>query len=164
MAQLSASQNNSVPVPVTAPEPLPVEIIGAIPRVSLPPVASVPTVQTVTTVTAATTDTPEHTVTTSTPVEAPRQPSAVPTTTLQEDITTAGQRRVNLIWEFTQAAIAVVIVLALVYLAIAQSPSETVTNAFFLIVGFYFSRTNHQAIGGIGEKANEGQLYTGRLL
>ena len=29
---------------------------------------------------------------------------------------------------------------------------EGLTNAMFLIVGFYFSRTNHAAIGGIGNK------------
>lgn len=149
-----------VPVPVSAPEPLPVTIISAVPIAPVP----VAPVKTVTTVTAATENTPESTVTTTTPVELARQPSVAPTTTLQEDKTIAGQRRINIIWEFTQAFIAVAIVLALIYLAIAKSPSETVTNAFFLIIGFYFSRTNHQAIGGIGPKANEGEAYTGRML
>ncbi len=72
----------------------------------------------------------------------------------------AGQRRINLIWEFTQAVISVVITLAMVYLAVTMKTSETMTNAFFLIVGFYFSRTNHSATGGTGPKPI--QEYIGR--
>ncbi len=34
------------------------------------------------------------------------------------------------------------------------------SNALFLIVGFYFSRTNHAAIGGIGPQPNT--PYEGR--
>jgi hypothetical protein len=83
-----------------------------------------------------------------------------PTTTLQEDITTAGQRRINLIWEVTQAFIAVGITGAIIYSAIHKITSQELTNAFFLIVGFYFSRTNHQAIGGIGRKPSG--VYKGR--
>jgi hypothetical protein len=99
------------------------------------------------------------------------QPSVPPTTTRQQDITLQGQRRVNIIWEVTQAMIAVIITLAIVIVAVydgltmhsldVQVPS-TLSNAFFLIVGFYFSRTNHQAIGGIGQKANESEVYEGR--
>jgi hypothetical protein len=88
--------------------------------------------------------------------------SVPPTTTAQEDIVTAGQRRVNLIWEFTQAAVALTIALALVYCEIQKIESPTIQNGFFLIIGFYFSRTNHQAIGGTGRKANEEQCYKGR--
>lgn len=87
-------------------------------------------------------------------------PSVAPTTTMQQDLTTAGQRRVNLIWEFTQAAIAVLITGAVVYCSIVQIDSAVLTNAFFLIVGFYFSRTNHAAIGGIGPQPL--QRYEGR--
>lgn len=84
-----------------------------------------------------------------------------PTTTLAEDDTTRGQRRINMIWEITQALIAVVITFAIVYTALSgRSVQEIISNAFFLIVGFYFSRTNHQAIGGIGSKPN--QEYQGR--
>lgn len=85
-----------------------------------------------------------------------------PTTTAEQDIVTAGQRRVNLIWEFTQSSIAVLITLAIVYTAIAGIPSDNLANGFFLIIGFYFSRVNHQAIGGVGPKANEEQPYRGR--
>ena len=78
--------------------------------------------------------------------------SLSPTTTLQEDIVTAGQRRINLIWEATQSAIAVIITGATVYNAVRGVSSTELTNAFFLIAGFYFSRTNHAAIGGIGRQ------------
>lgn len=83
-----------------------------------------------------------------------------PTTTHQQDLTTAGQRKVNLIWEFTQATIAVAITIAIIYCAIKKIDSPEVRNAWFLIIGFYFSRTNHAQIGGIGEKPS--QEYKGR--
>jgi hypothetical protein len=83
-----------------------------------------------------------------------------PDTTAQQDITTAGQRRVNLIWEGTQAGIAIVVTLALIYCKITRTPAEEIIYAFFLIIGFYFSRTNHTAIGGLGVKPQ--QPYQGR--
>lgn len=89
------------------------------------------------------------------------------TTTKQEDYTTAGQRRINLIWEVTQAIIAFSVVGANIVIWVGSSfggrqsvVPEGLTNALFLIVGFYFSRTNHQAIGGIGPKPE--QKYDGR--
>jgi hypothetical protein len=82
------------------------------------------------------------------------------TTTEQEDITTAGQRRVNLIWEFTQAGIAISVTLAMLYASINEIKAEELKYAFFLIIGFYFSRTNHSAIGGIGKKPQS--KYLGR--
>jgi len=90
------------------------------------------------------------------------------TTTLQEDITTAGQRRVNLIWEFTQAFIALIVVLANMVVGVMFSVRGTpatefplvLSSSLFLVVGFYFSRTNHQSIGGIGAKPR--QKYMGR--
>lgn len=86
--------------------------------------------------------------------------SLPPRTTAQEDITTAGQRKVNLIWEYNQALISMAITLATIYCAITKTVSSELTNAFFLVVGFYFSRTNHAAIGGIGNKPTE--KYEGR--
>ena len=95
------------------------------------------------------------------------QMSVPPTTTAEEDITTAGQRKVNLIWEYTQACIAISVVIANlvvgVHTGLSQKPSEVppmLTNSLFLVIGFYFSRTNHQAIGGIGRKPQ--QVYQGR--
>lgn len=90
------------------------------------------------------------------------------TTTQQEDLTTAGQRRVNLIWEFTQAFIAITVILANMVVGVlfaVRGSDDTnyplvLSSSLFLVVGFYFSRTNHQAIGGIGEKPT--QKYEGR--
>jgi len=92
-----------------------------------------------------------------------------PTTTRQQDITTAGQRRINFIWEFTQAFIAVVVVasnmIVGVYQGLGFSNSDKefpfiLSSSLFLVIGFYFSRTNHAAIGGIGKKPNT--IYEGR--
>jgi hypothetical protein len=91
---------------------------------------------------------------------ADEQPSVAPTTTSQQDMVTAGQRRVNLIWESTQSIIAVGITLAVIYCAVNKITSQELTNAFFLIIGFYFSRTNHAAIGGVGFKPQS--IYEGR--
>lgn len=88
------------------------------------------------------------------------QKSLSPTTTKEEDIVTLGQRRVNLIWESTQAVIALAVTVALVYVSVKGIESEELKNAFFLIIGFYFSRTNHSAIGGVGKKATN--KYVGR--
>lgn len=81
---------------------------------------------------------------------------------------TAGQRRINVIWEITQAYVAVAVSSTTLYVAsvltyaIARGEtSATVTNsanaaflllsnAFFLVIGFYFGRTNHQRSGGVG--------------
>lgn len=81
-------------------------------------------------------------------------------TTPEQDRTTASQRRVNLIWETTQAIIAVGVTLATVIVAAILSIRGDagtaafllLSNAFFLIIGFYFSRTNHTKVGGIGDK------------
>jgi hypothetical protein len=102
-----------------------------------------------------------------TPIPAPPLP---PKTTEQEDMTLKGQRDINRIWEYTQSIIALVVTTACVTVGVHigfsddlshQIPS-ILSNAFFLIVGFYFSRTNHTAIGGLGRKANEIQYYEGR--
>jgi len=64
------------------------------------------------------------------------------------DITSKGQRRINLIWECTQAAIAILVVSANVLAAFIGSTQMTLLgNAFFLVIGFYFGRTNHARLG-----------------
>jgi hypothetical protein len=71
-----------------------------------------------------------------------------------------GQRKINLIWERTQAAIALIIVLANVSAWIAAtvrghdaaSVPAGLTDALFVVVGFYYGRTNHQATGGVGPR------------
>jgi hypothetical protein len=90
------------------------------------------------------------------------------TTTAQEDLTTHGQRKINLIWEYTQAVIALAVVIANLVVAVyqgvvLQSTAEfpgILSNTLFLIVGFYFSRTNHSQIGGVGYKPQP--KYEGR--
>jgi len=91
--------------------------------------------------------------------------SIPPTTTVQEDLTTAGQRRINLIWEYTQSAIALIVVgvaLGAAVLAMWQGKEVSAFLSFICgnVVGFYFSRTNHAAIGGVGPKPTE--AYRGR--
>lgn len=96
-----------------------------------------------------------------------------PTTTEADDKVTEGQRHISRVWEYSQALIAIVVTGSTVYvlakLAIAQD--EVTANQLIsamqlnvmttLILTFYFARTNHVAIGGIGPKANE-PPYQGR--
>ena len=76
----------------------------------------------------------------------------------QEELRTRGQRRINIIWEVTQALIALGVSLQTLRvsgtLASNEKPDTAafllLSNAFFLVVGFYFGRTNHQRTGGVG--------------
>ena len=76
------------------------------------------------------------------------------TTTTEQDRHSYGQRRINLIWETTQAVIAVIVTLATLYVAAQlalRDDAQTaafllLSNAFFLVIGFYFSRSNHNRI------------------
>lgn len=104
------------------------------------------------------------------------QPSLAPTTTAQQDMTTAGQRAINLIWETTQSRIAVGVVMftlaldsAVVVMSLVLAREITATMVGVLgfvhmvcgvVISFYFSRTNHAAIGGVGAKPSE--PYQGR--
>ena len=71
---------------------------------------------------------------------------------------TAGQRRINVIWEVTQAVIAIAVTGSTLYVAgqlALKDAGQTaafllLSNAFFLVVGFYFGRTNHTRQGGVG--------------
>lgn len=70
---------------------------------------------------------------------------------------TAGQRQINRIWEVTQAIIAIAVSTATLYVAATLSIYNNgemaafllLSNAFFLVIGFYFGRTNHQRVGGV---------------
>lgn len=85
--------------------------------------------------------------------------SLAPDTTAEEDIVTRGQRKINLLWEITQALIALMITGAVIYQEIMKGAiSKDLSNAFFLVVSMYLVRTNHQRTGGV-----PGPLkYTGR--
>ena len=84
------------------------------------------------------------------------------TTTQQEDLVVAGQRAINKIWEVTQACIAILVTMAFLYCEVLKIDSEAIKMAFALVIGFYFSRTNHTQIGGRGNKATDTQKYVGR--
>ena len=82
---------------------------------------------------------------------------AAPTTTAEENRHSLGQRRVNIIWEVTQGIIAMAVTGATLFVASSLAVKDTgqtaafllLSNAFFLVVGFYFGRTNHQKVGGV---------------
>lgn len=76
------------------------------------------------------------------------------TTTSEQDLKSQGQRALNMLWERTQAVIALEIVNAAIIFAFVSlwtKPNEAASyffvSAFSLVVGFYFSRVNHARIG-----------------
>lgn len=87
-----------------------------------------------------------------------------PSTTDEQDRTTAGQRAINLIWENTQmkialsviwGALAVSALLAVFGKWLGTSDMQLAAIVFLfgvanLVTGFYFGRTNHQRSGGVG--------------
>lgn len=75
--------------------------------------------------------------------------SLIPNTTLEEDRKTHGKRVINLTWELTQAFLAFGVMIGIIIMSIrgGGAPPELV-NAFFVIIGFYFGRTNHARPGG----------------
>lgn len=103
-----------------------------------------------------------------------------PNTTEEEETVTAGQRVINLMWETTQKRIALlviqftlsvntfVIVVLICLSFFSNKEINTATVAIItgsigainltcgIVIGFYFSRTNHSQIGGTGRKATEG--------
>jgi hypothetical protein len=79
---------------------------------------------------------------------------------LQRGLKTQGQRRINLVWEVTQSLIALGVTSSTLYVSsvmvLRGEKSEAaillLSNAFFLVVGFYFGRTNHDKTGGVGTR------------
>lgn len=75
---------------------------------------------------------------------------------------TDAQRRINLIWETTQAIVTVMVVGATLYIAgklvLAEEAGAgdraaaflLLSNGFFMIVTAYYQRTNHTRTGGPG--------------
>jgi hypothetical protein len=94
-------------------------------------------------------------------MEEPPQKSKPPTTTEEQDLRTAGQRKINLIWEVTQMKVALSVVWASLLVAIILSvmgkrlgsADLQLAGVVFLfgvanlVTGFYFGRTNHARIG-----------------
>lgn len=107
--------------------------------------------------------------------DATPQPSDVlpATTTAEEDRKTGGQRRVNLLWELTQTAIATAVVLTALWIAQLLASMATrvdateqqialaitafmfLSNVASMVIGFYFGRTNHARTGGVGTTLGE---------
>lgn len=104
-----------------------------------------------------------------------------PTTTEQDDLVKEGQRRINLIWETTQSRIAIFVVgsgilvnsvlvgsiiffnreVSVTQLSLISISLQFINLTVGIVIGFYFSRINHQAQGGVGPKP-ELEAYTGR--
>jgi len=69
------------------------------------------------------------------------EPSNIkPTTTSEQDRKTNQDRVLDLLVEMTQTLLALAITVATIYISIRGIASETMTNSFFLIVGFYFGK------------------------
>lgn len=146
-----ANDKEVTPVEIVTPSPVPVEVVAAAP----PP--------------------PAFTVIKGEGVTLP------PKTTEQEDIVTAGQRHINRIWEVTQSVIALLVVISGVFvnsilITLVMTKDVEITSSQLslisislqfinlttgIIIGFYFSRTNHSAQGGVGTKPTE-PPYIGR--
>jgi hypothetical protein len=71
------------------------------------------------------------------------------TTTSEQDRHSLNQRTVNMLWEGTQAIIASAVTVAFIVAQFKGIESNTLNGAFFLIIGFYFGRTNHTNVGGV---------------
>ncbi|HVJ72020.1 MAG TPA: hypothetical protein VM531_11045 [Sphingomicrobium sp.] len=105
-------------------------------------------------------------------IEKKPSDSVPATTTSEQDRSTAGQRRINILWELTQSFIAGLVVMAVLYVSsrmiLSALPGEAtmhqiananlafvfLTGVANLVIGFYFGRTNHQRTGGIGIRAS----------
>jgi hypothetical protein len=84
-----------------------------------------------------------------------------PTTTAEQDRHSAGQRRMNVVWEYTQAAIALGVIAAVLvvdaYVAVSGGQRSDISQSALmqlnvlgaLVAGFYFGRTNHERPGGV---------------
>lgn len=93
---------------------------------------------------------------------------AAPTTTEEEDRVSLGQRDTSMVWETTQAKIAIAVVYAALatacilsliavvpwaterQMAVAITAFMLLSSLSSLVIGFYYGRTNHQKIGGVG--------------
>lgn len=77
-----------------------------------------------------------------------------PTTTTEQNLRTAGQRKINLIWEFSQAAIAMLVIGVFAIVTLREKVIDPFTAGIVgVVVGFYFGRTNHARIGDIPKEA-----------
>lgn len=112
-------------------------------------------------------------------IEPPKRQEPTIAAVDREKLKSQGQRDINTLWERTQSVIALSVTftalgvnafVAIRVLAFADGGDITTLQLAALgqlnvmaalVTGFYFSRTNHQAIGGVGPKDDE-QEYKGR--
>lgn len=88
-----------------------------------------------------------------------------PKTTAAEDLVTAGQRRVNILWEVTQAIVALMVTAATLWVAgtlALQGNGDMaafllLSNAFFVVISTYLTRTNHTKTGGVPDEKRRGE-------
>lgn len=179
-------KKSPAPVEVVNTEPLQVQIIApekdpllldldiarAQPKPNVEPVAQT---QATTTTTVTTNALPPATVTKG------EGQTLAPTTTEQDDLVTQGQRDINKLWEETQSKIALLVVVAgvvinsiLILLVVFLDREVSTTQLALLsislqfinlttgiVIGFYFSRVNHEQRGGTGKRPQP-EAYTGR--
>lgn len=99
-------------------------------------------------------------------IEFRKQAASIPlpaVTTAQEDLTFEGQRKINLIWERTQAAIALLLVgggvLCGLKICFDPKPGQEIPTILStlggMVVGTYFNRTNHTRTGGVGPRPSD---------
>lgn len=74
-------------------------------------------------------------------------PDPLLTTEVQQVAQKVASRKnvINIVWEVTQAFLAISLTLAAIYASV-RTPSDvpqTLENALFVVLGFYFGRTNH---------------------
>ena len=70
----------------------------------------------------------------------------------QQSKKTAGQRRINSLWEMTQTIMAISITFAMIYCGIKGINAPSINTAFVLVAAIYLVRTNHHRIGGSGSQ------------
>lgn len=69
---------------------------------------------------------------------------------LETTLRTEGQRKINLVWEYTQAAVTVLITVAAIYCAVNGIDADVLNFAFVAVISTYYARTNHTKVGGVG--------------
>lgn len=98
------------------------------------------------------------------PTRAAAEKAAATRLSDETSLRTSGQRKINLIWEVTQAIVTVMVVGATLFIAGTLALNDTgdtaaafllLSNAFFMIVAFYYQRTNHVRTGGVGGRSVE---------
>lgn len=81
--------------------------------------------------------------------QAVLDPAKPATTTSEQDRQTRGQRRINVVWESTQAFTTVTVIMALIFAELHAIEATTLKNLALMIAATYYTRTNHTKVGGV---------------